>query len=144
MVEPYHPYKKPEEVGAESPASGEAKRQSIAGARGGPQDVRFRPQRMKQPPQTSGRRSRRHERVREMRKSFAPEENPALQADEGRLRPGRIRTDPALLGIEPRSGMHRSHGERTEELAQQGMPPGARFAWRGRQHLGRRPRKKGS
>lgn len=120
MADPYDPYRKPEDVGSESPSSGEAKRQSISGARGGPRQARTRGV-MKQPAQESGRRSRRHQQKPTERKSFALEEDPAEQGT-GSPGPERIRARSAEQGIEPRSGSHRAHGERTQERAVQGPP----------------------
>ena len=102
MPGPYDPYRKPEDVGAESPASGSAKEQSIAGARGGPRQARQRGK-GKQPAQTSGRRSARHHHRPTARKSFAPHEDPDLQGT-GRPRPGTLREDPSLQGIDAHGG----------------------------------------
>ncbi|MFS8638806.1 MAG: hypothetical protein FWJ74_12005 [Gemmatimonadota bacterium] len=102
MPGPYDPYRKPEDVGAESPASGSAKEQSIAGARGGPRQARQRGK-GKQPAQTSGRRSARHHHRPTARKSFAPHEDPDLQGT-GRPRPGTLREDPSLRGIDAHGG----------------------------------------
>ncbi len=136
MPGPYHPYREPEDVGSESPASGEAKEQDIGGARGGPQQPKQRGK-AKQPAQESGRRSARHLQPPVERKSFAPEENPAEQGT-GEPSPQRLKERPSLQGIEPRSGSHGAHGERTEERAQQG-PPAHGHTRHGRQHVPGRP-----
>lgn len=80
MEDAYDPYKRPKDLGKESPASGEAKEQSISGTRGGPQQSRPRGT-PKQPAQTSGRRSKRHEQAPKARKSFAPDEDPSEQGE---------------------------------------------------------------
>src|SRR5690606_41339937 len=77
MPGPYDPYRKPEDVGAESPASGSAKEQSIARARGGPRQARQRGK-GKQPAQTSGRPSPRPHHPPTAPKSLAPREGPDL------------------------------------------------------------------
>jgi hypothetical protein len=136
MVEPYDPYKKPQDIGAGSPASGEAKRQGISGARGGPRQARTRGI-SKQPAQTSGRRSVRHQQAPMQRKSFAPEENPAEQGT-GEPSPERLRARSREQGIEPRSGSHAAHGERTQERSIQG-PPDAGHTRYGRQKVPGQP-----
>lgn len=138
MVEPYHPYRKPKDVGSESPASGEAKEQLRTGHRGGPQEDQV-PGKTKQPAQESGRRSVRHEPIPTEPKSFAPEENPALQG-KGRPSPERLKARSSEQGIEPRSGSHRAHGERTEERAMQGEPDRG-HARHGRQRVPGQPKR---
>jgi hypothetical protein len=66
-------------VGSRSPASGSAKEQSIAGHASGPQAEQTPPRTPRQPAQTSGRRSARHEQEPEERKGFSPEEDPSQQ-----------------------------------------------------------------
>src|SRR5690606_23685401 len=100
MTASFDPDRRPEDIGADSPASGEAKRQSIAGARGGPRQAQPRGKE-RQPPQSSGRRSKRHEHLPTARKSFSPEEDPSLQ---GRGGPSPEMIARSQQGIEPRSG----------------------------------------
>ena len=138
MVQPYHPYRKPRDVGSESPAHGEAKRQRIAGERGGRQEARPRPTAPRQPAQTSGRRSARHLPLPAEPKKFAREEDPSRQG-RGRPRLERVKMRSRLQGHEPRSGSHSAHAERVEEEAMRGIRRGARHAWRGRQHVGPTP-----
>ncbi len=102
MPGPYDPYRKPEDVGAESPASGSAKEQLISGARGGPRQARSRGK-GKQPPQNSGRRSARHLHRPAEPKSFAPDEDPDLQGT-GRPSPESLRRRSSLRGLDPRGG----------------------------------------
>lgn len=125
--------RKPQDVGSDSPASGEAKEQRIAGARGGPQEARTPPRVAKQPPQTSATRSAGHRQVPKARKTFAPEEDPSKQG-AGEPGPEQLKERPSLQGIGGQSGSHSAQGERTEEEAQAGEPK-AGHAWRGRQHL---------
>src|SRR5690606_26679419 len=95
---PYDPYRRPQDVGSESPASLEAKRQGAAGARGGPQEARTRPRTPKQPAQTSGRRAARHQQPRAQRKHFTRAENPSRQ---GRGEPNleRVKQRSRLRGL---------------------------------------------
>lgn len=104
MPGPYDPYREPEDIGAESPPTGTAKEQEIAGARGGPRQARTRGK-GKQPAQESGRRSARHQQRPTQRKSFAPEEDPDEQGT-GEPSADRIRERSSLQGIKPRSGSH--------------------------------------
>lgn len=134
MTEPFDPNRKPQDIGSASPASGEAKRQSIAGARGGPRQARTRGA-GRQPPQASGRRSKRHEHRPTARKSFAPEEDPSMQ---GRGKPSPETIARRQQGIEPRSGSHSAHDERIEELGQQG-PPDRGHTRAGRQRVPGQP-----
>lgn len=134
MTASFDPDRRPEDIGADSPASGEAKRQSIAGARGGPRQAQTRGKE-RQPPQSSGRRSKRHEHLPTARKSFSPEEDPSLQ---GRGGPSPEMITRSQQGIEPRSGSHSAHGERTEELGQQG-PPDHSHTRAGRQRVPGQP-----
>lgn len=120
MVDPKDPYRKPEDIGTDSPPTGEAKRQAITGARGGPRASQTRGV-GKQPAQESGRRSSRHEHLPEEVKSFTPDEDPSEQGT-GDPSPEQLKARSSLQGIGPRSGSHQSRGERTEELAQQGPP----------------------
>lgn len=134
MVEPKRPYREPEDIGTDSPAQGEAKRQSIAGFKGGPRSAKIRGV-GKQPAQSSGRRPHRHEQAPAAAKSFTPEENPAEQG-EGEASPERLKARSRLQGIEPRSGSHRARGERTSEIGQQGAPAhGQTPRGGGRQHV---------
>lgn len=130
MPGPFDPYREPRDVGAESPASGSAKKQNISGARGGPRQAGQRGK-GKQPAQTSGRRSARHQQRPTERKSFPPDEDPDLQGT-GRPRPDRLRTRSNIQGIGARSGSHAAQGERTEEIAREG-PPHGEHARHGRQ-----------
>lgn len=136
MPGPYDPYKRPEDVGAESPASREAKEQNASGARGGPREARQRGV-GKQPAQESGRRPARHEQKPTERKSFDPDESPAEQGT-GEPGPAQIREHMAQQGITPRSGSHGAHDERAEELAQEG-PPGHGHTRHGRQKVPGQP-----
>lgn len=136
MPGPYDPYREPEDIGSESPATGEAKAQSISGARGGPRQPKT-PGKPKQPAQDSGRRSARHQTRPTARKGFARGESPAAQGT-GKPRPARLRARDAAQGIEPRSGSHRAHGERTEERGQQG-PPDHGHTRHGRQRVPGQP-----
>lgn len=90
----------------------------------------------KQPPQTSGRRSKRHEQAPTAAKSFTPEESPVEQG-EGEPSPERLKARSRLQGIEPRSGSHRARGERTEETGAQGPPAHNPPPREGRQRPGR-------
>ncbi|HEX7048661.1 MAG TPA: hypothetical protein VF188_00495 [Longimicrobiales bacterium] len=136
MVGPYHPYREPEDIGSDSPATGEAKSQRISGIRGGPRQARTRGK-GRQPPQESGRRSARHEQIPTEPKSFAPEEDPSRQGT-GAPSPERLAARSRQQGITPRSGMHRAHGETTEAEAQQG-PPAHGHTRHGRQRVPGRP-----
>jgi|SRR5690606_1317974 len=136
MPGPYDPYREPKDVGSLSPSTGEAKRQNISGARGGPRAART-PGKEKQPPQDSGRRSRRHEQRPTERKSFLPAEDPSEQGT-GEASPERLKASAAQRGIEPRSGSHTGAGDTTEELAQQG-PPDHGHTRHGRQRVPGRP-----
>jgi hypothetical protein len=135
MVEPTQPRRKPQNIGKDSPATGEAKRQSITGGKGGPRSAKIHGA-GKQPPQSSGRRSRKHEQAPTTAKSFTPEENP-IEQGTGRRSPERLRAREREQGIEPRSGEHRTHGERTEETGLQGPPAHRPPPRKGRQHEGR-------
>lgn len=129
------PHRRPQDIGKDSPATGEAKRQGIAGAKGGPRAAQVHGK-GKQPPQSSGRRSRRHEQPPREAKSFTREESPVEQG-LGERSPERLKARSRQQGIEPRSGGHRSHGERTEEQALEGPPAHRRPPREGRQHEGR-------
>ncbi len=131
MVEPTEPRRKPKDIGKDSPATGEAKRQSITGGKGGPRSAKIRGV-GKQPPQSSGRRSRQYEPVPTDRKSFTPEESPVEQG-AGERSPERLKARSRIQGIEPRSGEHRAHGERTEEIGVEGPPAHGRPPREGRQ-----------
>lgn len=85
------------DVGSQSPASGSAKEQSMHGASGGPQGEKPAGA-GKQPPQTSGRRSARHEHLPQEAKGFSPEEDPAEQGD-GERSADSIRRDPGMQGL---------------------------------------------
>ena len=137
MAEPRKPHRKPQDIGKDSPATGEAKRQSITGGKGGPRSAQVRGK-GRQPPQSSGRRSKRHEPPPHEAKSFTPEENPVEQG-EGEPSPERLKARSRLQGLEPRSGSHQARGERTEEEAVEGPPAHGRTPREGRQHGGRRP-----
>jgi len=124
--------RKPEDVGGESPVTEEVKEQRVSGLSGGPRARRQAPKVPPQPPQESGRRPVRHEHVPTARKSFSEEERPSAQGD-GPPDPESLKRRSSLRGIEPRSGSHGSHGERTEEEARRGAPRLGDSAWRGRQ-----------
>lgn len=136
MPGPYDPYREPEDIGAESPARGSAKQQAISGARGGPRQAKQRGK-TKQPAQDSGRRAARHLQRPVEAKSFRREEDPDEQGT-GEPHPDRLRTRSALQGIGSRSGSHAAHGERTEELGQQG-PPDHGHTRHGRQRVPGQP-----
>jgi hypothetical protein len=129
------PHRKPQDIGKDSPATGEAKRQSITGDKGGPRSAQIRGK-GKQPPQSSGRRSKRHEQAPTEAKSFTPEENPVEQG-EGEPSPERLKARSRIQGLEPRSGSHQAQGERTEETGMEGPPAHGRTPREGRQHGGR-------
>jgi hypothetical protein len=130
-----NPHRKPQDIGKDSPATGEAKRQGITGAKGGPRAAQV-PGRGKQPPQSSGRRSRRHEQAPREAKSFTPEESPVEQG-LGEPSPERLAARSSQQGIEPRCGGHRSQGEETEEISSEGPPAHNPPPREGRQHGGR-------
>lgn len=132
MAEAYDPYREPKDIGSESPASEEAKEQGRTGQSGGPQQAKT-PGKGKQPAQTSGRRSSEHEQEPTVRKHFDPEESPSAQG-EGKPSPETLKKRQAEQGIEPKSGSHSAHGERTEEEAQKG-PPHDAHTRHGRQHV---------
>jgi len=98
MPGPYDPYRRPRDVGSESPASGEAKQQDASGPRGGPQEKQRAPQAPKQPAQASGRRAARHQQRPAERKTFTRAENPSRQ---GRGKPNleRIKQRSRLRGL---------------------------------------------
>jgi hypothetical protein len=137
MAERDTPRRRPQDIGKDSPATGEAKRQSITGGKGGPRSAKVHGK-GKQPPQSSGRRARRHEQASRTAKSFTPEESPVEQG-EGERSPERLKARSRLQGLEPRSGSHRAQGERTEEIAVEGPPAHGRTPREGRQH-GRPPK----
>lgn len=134
MAEPTQPRRKPQDIGKDSPASGEAKRQGITGKKGGPRAAQVHGV-GRQPPQTSGRRPRRHEQVPSERKRFTRGESPVEQG-EGEPSPGRIKARSRLQGFEPRSGSHSARGEDTEEIGMEGPPAHGRTPREGRQHGG--------
>jgi len=112
MAERDTPHRRPQDIGKDSPAKGEAKEQSIAGDRGGPRAPQIRGV-GKQPAQTSGRRSKRHEEPPKEAKSFSPEEAPSEQG-EGEPSPEQLKERSSLQGIEPRSGSHSADDELTD------------------------------
>jgi len=125
------------DVGSRSPVGKEAKEQERSGARGGPRASRSGgiPQ---QPSQASGRRSAEHEQPPTVRKGFEPGQAPSEQGERDHPSPHVIARH--QQGIEPRSGSHTAHGERSEEEAQRGEPHGE-HSRHGRQHVpGNRPR----
>lgn len=133
---PGREHHRPEGIGRYSPASGSAKKERIAGTKGGPQAACERPRVPKQP-QTSGRWSARREHPVTERRSFAPEEDPELQG-AGAPHAERVEREPRLQGLDARNGSHRACGERTEEAGQRGEPAG-RHTRHGRQKVPGRP-----
>jgi hypothetical protein len=96
------------DIGSQSPAKGSAKEQHIAGASSGPQGEQTpSPTGGKQPPQTSNRRSKKHEHLPYETKSFTPEEDPDQQGDQSSAESVRERSS-----LQGHGG--RTHGPRTE------------------------------
>ena len=132
MTDANDPYRKPKDIGSESPGGEEAREQTRSGEAGGPREAK-QPGKGPQPAQTSGRRSARREPEPERRKHFTEEERPSAQAD-GEPSPETLKRRSSQQGIEPKSGSHGARTERTEEEAQAG-PPDDEHARHGRQHV---------
>ncbi|HET9983944.1 MAG TPA: hypothetical protein VFQ38_10170 [Longimicrobiales bacterium] len=119
------------DLGADSPAKGEARQQNYAGARGGPQEARpgFPAH---QPPQESGRRSAKHQQPPLERKSFSddPEHAPSHQG-RGRPKPDTLAHLPSEQGIGAKSGSH-IEGDVAEAEAMKGGPRGTHTAHTGK------------
>jgi hypothetical protein len=130
--------RKQNELGSESPASEEAKRQGMAGDRGSESEQMSG--RGDQPEQGSNRSpAARHTQDPEVRKSFEPGHAPSEQGEKGHPSPHVIAQH--QQGAEPRSGSH-VQGDRSEEEAQRGEPQGEHGAAsrHGRQNIpGDRP-----
>lgn len=131
MARPGERDRESRDVGSRSPVSEEAKDQEWSGARGGPRAGRSEGT-QPQPPQASGRRGAGHEQPPTVRKGFEPGRAPSEQGEKDHPSPHVIARH--QQGIEPRSGSHTAHGERSEEEAQRGEPRGE-HARHGRQHL---------
>ncbi|MFW6040077.1 MAG: hypothetical protein ACOC9N_03270 [Gemmatimonadota bacterium] len=131
------------DVGRDSPGEEEARAQRRAGERGGPQEARPPGRTTKQPAQTSGRRSARHEPAPKLRRHFDDGERPSAQRDEGEPSADSVRRRPSQQGIGAKSGSHGARSERVEEEGQKG-PPHEEHARHGRQHVsGDRPGHRG-
>ncbi|HEX2091091.1 MAG TPA: hypothetical protein VHG28_01770 [Longimicrobiaceae bacterium] len=139
MAQGHDPYRKPQDVGSDSPASREAKEQGMSGTRGGARAAQDPDPTPGQPAQASGRRGAQHEQPPEERKNFAPGQAPSEQGEKDHPSPHVIAQH--QQGIEGRSGSSGgAHGNRAEEESQHGEPRGG-HARHGREHLpGDRPR----
>jgi hypothetical protein len=115
----------------DSSISDVAKQQRIAGTKSGPQEGRPEPS-DRQPPQTSGRRSARHEHQRNVRRGYEASENPEAQGD-GDPGPDQIRELPSLQGHAGRAHSGRG-GSNVTERAHGGEPAGGHTR-EGRQRL---------
>lgn len=131
MAQGYDPYKKPQDVGSESPVSEEAKQQGMSGDRG-TQASQKPDHRPGQPAQASGRRPAEHEQEPEVRRNFPPGHAPSEQGSKEHPSPHVIAEH--QQGKEPRSGSRTAHGNRSEEIAQRGEPE-EEHARHGRQHV---------
>lgn len=131
MAQGNDPYRKPQDVGSESPASEEAKQQGMSGDRGASaaQSPDSRPG---QPAQASGRRGAEHRQEPEVRKHFPEGHAPSEQGSKEHPSPHVIAQH--QQGIEGQSGSRSAHGNRTEEEAQRGEPSGE-HARGSRQHV---------
>ena|SRR5688572_8878044 len=105
----------------DSPASKTAKEQSMAGASSGPQEGREEPRIEKQPPQTSNRRSAKHEHEAKVRKGYEASENPERQGD-GDPGPEQIRESSSQQGNAGRGNVGRSASEDVTERSHKGSP----------------------
>lgn len=109
------------DVGGNSPASGSAKEALVQGAKSGPQGERpASPTGGKQPPQTSGRRSAKHEHRAYEPKSFTPEEDPAQQGGP-HTKPDVLKRNPSMQGLAGRAASG-ARADDVEETAQSGSP----------------------
>lgn len=127
-------HRKARDLGRRSPASGEARSQDAAGARGGPQEAQAGGM-TKQPAQTSGRRPAKHEEKPEERKSFTRDEqdNPAMQG-RGAPKPDTIAQRPEMQGIGRQSGDDEGRPATAEQEALEGEPHEGHTRW-GRQRV---------
>lgn len=124
--------RKPQDIGRDSPASEEAKKQGMSGDRGAQEGKVEGTQR--QPPQGSNRSPvARFQQPAEERKHFAPGQAPSEQGEKEHPSPDMIRQN--QQGAQPRSGSHSAKGERVEEEAQRG-DPGGEHTREGRQSTG--------
>ena len=94
---PHRERRSAKDIGSESPASEAAKKQNIAGARGAPRASQT-PGMDDQPPQSSNRRSAKHEHKPEMRKHLEPERDPAQQG-RGPARAQTLKNRPGMQGF---------------------------------------------
>lgn len=108
----------PKDLGSRSPASEEAKQQSMAGDRGAEAEG-GEPQ--QQPPQISNRRGPEHRTPPQVRKGFPEGEAPSEQGEKGSRSPEMIARN--QQGIGARSGKS-AGGDRSEEEAVAGEPTG--------------------
>jgi hypothetical protein len=121
------------DVGSDSPARGSAKKQNIEGERGGPREAQTPPRTEKQPPQASGRRSRKHEHAPQQRKSFGPGEDPAEQGD-GEPRPHQVKQESGMQGAAGGSGAGgRAAGTEDKQADAEGGEPQSEHTRAGRQ-----------
>jgi hypothetical protein len=106
----------------DSPASKVAKEQSMAGASSGPQEGREEPVTERQVPQTSNRRSAKHEHEKKVRKGYEASENPEKQGD-GDPGPEQIGESSAMQGHAGRGNVGRgASSEDVTERSHQGLP----------------------
>jgi hypothetical protein len=105
----------------DSPASKVAKEQSMAGASSGPQEGREEPRTERQPPQTSNRRSAKHEHEAKVRKGYEASENPERQGD-GDPGPDQIRESSSQQGNAGRGNVGRGASEDVTERSHKGQP----------------------
>ena len=127
---PHKERRSAKDIGSESPASEAAKKQNIAGARGAPR-ARQTPGIGDQPPQTSNRRSAKHEHKPEMRKHLEPEQDPAQQG-RGPARAQTLKERPGQQGFGGAGGGTGNAGQ-AEGRATRGEPR-EKHTRRGRQH----------
>lgn len=118
---PHKERRSAKDIGSESPAGGSAKTSNIAGARGAPRASQT-PGMGDQPPQSSNRRSAKHEHKPEMRKHLEPEQDPAQQG-RGPARAQTLKQQPGMQGIGAKGrGASTGESSRPEEASQRGEP----------------------
>ena len=117
---PYEKRRSAKDVGSESPASEAAKKQNIAGARGAPRASQT-PGMGAQPPQSSHRRSAKHEQKPEMRKHLEPEQDPAQQG-RGPARAQTLKNRPGMQGFGGAGISGGTRDDRAEGAASRGEP----------------------
>jgi hypothetical protein len=128
---PHNQRRSAKDVGSQSPAKGSAKKAHIEAQKSGPQSPKV-PGVGSQPPQSSGRRSARHEHLPYEAKSFSPEEDPAQQG-EAHSKPGVIKEQStSLQGLR---GGGRASGARPNDVEATGRAgePRSEHTRRGRQ-----------